>query len=108
MSMVLSERQGTIAILTLNNPNQYNALGGSILRDLSEALDAREPLRGCKSVHRISPVDSVLHFHHRRGGDRARYDDRGTKYEEAFFSQPPGTQSALLNAPMIRSARPLK
>ena len=40
MSMVFSERQGAIAILTLNNPNRYNALGGSILRDLSEALDA--------------------------------------------------------------------
>jgi len=38
--MVFSERQGAIAILTLNNPNRYNALGGSILRDLSEALDA--------------------------------------------------------------------
>lgn len=40
MSMVLSERRGSITILTLNNPEQYNALGGSLLDDLNEALDA--------------------------------------------------------------------
>jgi enoyl-CoA hydratase/carnithine racemase len=40
MSMVVSERRGSIAILTLNNPEQYNALGGSLLSDLNEALDA--------------------------------------------------------------------
>lgn len=40
MSMVLSERRGSVAILTLNNPAQYNALGGSLLSDLGEALDA--------------------------------------------------------------------
>ena len=34
MSMVLSERRGAIACLTLNNPAQYNALGGSLLGDL--------------------------------------------------------------------------
>jgi 2-(1,2-epoxy-1,2-dihydrophenyl)acetyl-CoA isomerase len=39
MSMVLSERRGSIAILTLNNPERYNALGGSLLTDLSAALD---------------------------------------------------------------------
>ena len=39
MSMVLSERRGSIAILTLNNPERYNALGGSLLNDLSAALD---------------------------------------------------------------------
>jgi len=42
MSMILSERQGSIAILTLNNPTKYNALGESIIKDLSEALDAVE------------------------------------------------------------------
>ena len=42
MSMILSERQGFIAILTLNNPTKYNALGESIIKDLSEALDAVE------------------------------------------------------------------
>ena len=40
MSMVLTERRGSIAILTLDNPEQYNALGGSLLSDLSVALDA--------------------------------------------------------------------
>ena len=39
MSMVLSERRGSIAILTLNNPERYNALGGSLLSDLNVALD---------------------------------------------------------------------
>ncbi|NVN87127.1 MAG: enoyl-CoA hydratase/isomerase family protein [Rhodopseudomonas sp.] len=40
MSMVLNERRGAVAILTLNNPEQYNALGGSLLADLGAALDA--------------------------------------------------------------------
>lgn len=39
MSMVLSERRGSITILTLNNPEQYNALGGSLLNDLDAALE---------------------------------------------------------------------
>ena len=39
MSMVLSERRGSIAILTLNNPERYNALGGTLLNDLNAALD---------------------------------------------------------------------
>src|ERR1700723_1639213 len=39
MSMVLSERRGSIVILTLNNPERYNALGGSLLNDLSMAFD---------------------------------------------------------------------
>ena len=39
MSMVVSERHGSIAILTLNNPERYNALGGSLLNDLNGALE---------------------------------------------------------------------
>jgi 2-(1,2-epoxy-1,2-dihydrophenyl)acetyl-CoA isomerase len=39
MSMVLTERRGAVAILTLNNPEQYNALGGSLLQELNAALD---------------------------------------------------------------------
>jgi enoyl-CoA hydratase/carnithine racemase len=39
MSMILSERRGSVTILTLNNPEQYNALGGSLLDDLNKALD---------------------------------------------------------------------
>ena len=34
MSMVLTERRGSVTILTLNNPAQYNALAGSLLSDL--------------------------------------------------------------------------
>ena len=40
MSMVLSERRGSLAILTLNNPAQYNALAMSLVGDLNAALDA--------------------------------------------------------------------
>jgi 2-(1,2-epoxy-1,2-dihydrophenyl)acetyl-CoA isomerase len=39
VSMVLSERRGSITILTLNNPEQYNALSGSLLNDLDAALE---------------------------------------------------------------------
>lgn len=40
MPMVLTERRGSVAVLTLNNPEQYNALGGSLLLELNTALDA--------------------------------------------------------------------
>ena len=50
MSMILSERQGSIAILTLNNPTKYNALGESIIKDLSEALDAVERQSDVRAV----------------------------------------------------------
>src|SRR5674476_252917 len=40
MSMVLTEQRGSVTILTLNNPAQYNALAGSLLSDLSQAIDA--------------------------------------------------------------------
>jgi len=40
MSMVLTEQRGSVTILTLNNPAQYNALAGSLLSELSQALDA--------------------------------------------------------------------
>lgn len=39
MSMVTTERDGAVAILTLNNPAQYNALGMDVLSDFSIALD---------------------------------------------------------------------
>lgn len=39
MSMVISERRGSIAVLTLNNPGKYNALGGDLLSDLTQAFD---------------------------------------------------------------------
>ena len=39
MTMVLSERRGAVALLTLNNPAQLNALGGTLLADLNAALD---------------------------------------------------------------------
>lgn len=38
MTQVLSERDGAVALLTLNNPAQYNALGMDLLRALNAAL----------------------------------------------------------------------
>ncbi|GGC89369.1 2-(1,2-epoxy-1,2-dihydrophenyl)acetyl-CoA isomerase [Chelatococcus reniformis] len=38
--MILLERRGPILILTLNNPERYNALGGTLLPDLVDALEA--------------------------------------------------------------------
>ena len=40
MAMVVFARQGAVAVLTLNNPAQYNALAWELLRDLNAALDA--------------------------------------------------------------------
>lgn len=40
MPMVLTERRDRVAVLTLNNPAQYNALGGSLLPELNAALDS--------------------------------------------------------------------
>jgi enoyl-CoA hydratase/carnithine racemase len=40
MPMVLIERRGGVAILTLNNPEQYNALGGTLLAELNVALNS--------------------------------------------------------------------
>ena len=39
MPHVLSEREGAVALLTLNNPAQYNALGMELLRDFAAALE---------------------------------------------------------------------
>lgn len=40
MPMVLTERRDRVAVLTLNNSAQYNALGGSLLPELNAALDS--------------------------------------------------------------------
>lgn len=40
MSLVLSERRGSVALLTLNNPEQYNAMRAGLLGALNAALDA--------------------------------------------------------------------
>ena len=42
MTMVRTERQGAVAILTLDNPEKYNALGGAMLADLAAAFKAAE------------------------------------------------------------------
>jgi 2-(1,2-epoxy-1,2-dihydrophenyl)acetyl-CoA isomerase len=39
MAMVLNEREGAVALLTLINPAQYNALGAELMRDFQAALD---------------------------------------------------------------------
>lgn len=40
MAMVLVERRGAVAVVTLNNPSQYNALAWDLLREFNAALDA--------------------------------------------------------------------
>ena len=40
MTMVVTEQRGAVTVLMLNNPAQYNALGGTLLGDLGRALDA--------------------------------------------------------------------
>lgn len=40
MSLVLSERRGSIALLTLNNPEQYNAMRAGLLGELNAAIEA--------------------------------------------------------------------
>jgi 2-(1,2-epoxy-1,2-dihydrophenyl)acetyl-CoA isomerase len=50
MSMVSSERQGPVAILTLNNPEQYNALAGNLLAELGTALDVALEEPGIRAV----------------------------------------------------------
>ena len=40
MSLILSERDGPVAILTLNNPARYNALAPDLLAALNASLDA--------------------------------------------------------------------
>ena len=50
MSMVISERRGAVAVLTLNNPDKLNALGGSLVADLGEALDAAGAEAGVRAI----------------------------------------------------------
>jgi len=40
MPMVLSERRGAVALVTLNNPGQMNALAAELMSGLHDALDA--------------------------------------------------------------------
>jgi len=42
MAMMNSERRGAVAILTLNNPEKYNALAGSLLAEFDDAFSAAE------------------------------------------------------------------
>lgn len=39
MVMILSELRDAVLVVTLNNPTQYNALAGTMVNELSEALD---------------------------------------------------------------------
>ena len=42
MPMTISERRGAVVILTLNNPEKYNAIAGSLLTDLDATFSAAE------------------------------------------------------------------
>ena len=48
--MVITERRGAIAVLTLDNPEKMNALGGSMLADLTAAFEAAEADAGVRAV----------------------------------------------------------
>ena len=50
MTMATSGRRGAIAILTLDNPEKYNALGGSMIADLTAAFVAAEADAGVRAV----------------------------------------------------------
>jgi 2-(1,2-epoxy-1,2-dihydrophenyl)acetyl-CoA isomerase len=50
MPMVLTQREGAVAIVTLDNPAQYNALAADLLRDLNEALDTANADPGVRAI----------------------------------------------------------
>jgi len=50
MSMVLSERRGSVEILTLNNPEQYNAITEPLLADLRVAFEAAQAGDGVRAI----------------------------------------------------------
>lgn len=50
MPMVLAERDGAVAVLTLNNPEQYNALAAGVLDELGSALDAAIADPGVRAI----------------------------------------------------------
>lgn len=50
MAMVISQKKGAVAVLTLDNPAQYNALAWELLRDLDAALDAALADRDVRAI----------------------------------------------------------
>jgi 2-(1,2-epoxy-1,2-dihydrophenyl)acetyl-CoA isomerase len=50
MVMVLVERRGAIALVTLNNPAQYNALAGSMVAELKDTFAALEADAAVRAV----------------------------------------------------------
>jgi 2-(1,2-epoxy-1,2-dihydrophenyl)acetyl-CoA isomerase len=50
MSLVLSERRGSIVILTLNNPEQYNAITEQLLAELRVAFETAQAGDGVRAI----------------------------------------------------------
>ena len=50
MAMTIFERRGAIAVITLNNLEEMNALGGSLLADLTADFAAAEADRDVRAV----------------------------------------------------------
>ncbi len=50
MTMTTYERRGAIALMTLNNPEKMNALGGAMLADLTADFAAAEADSGVRAV----------------------------------------------------------
>lgn len=91
MSMVLSRREGAVAILTLNNPGQYNALAAGVLAGLAAALD-----QAAADLEVGDPPDRrrqglLLRRAIRRRYVRTRRDDRR---DDARFRQPDHREAA--------------
>ncbi len=50
MAMTMYERRGAVALITLNNPEKYNALGGTMLADLTADFAAAEADSAVRAV----------------------------------------------------------
>ncbi len=50
MPMTLTERRGSIAILTLNNPEQYNALAAGLMKDFASELEVAQSDPGVRAI----------------------------------------------------------
>ncbi|HTZ66222.1 MAG TPA: enoyl-CoA hydratase-related protein [Roseiarcus sp.] len=50
MGLILTERRGAVAILTLNNPEKYNALGGAMLPELLTAFNSAAADKAVRTI----------------------------------------------------------
>jgi 2-(1,2-epoxy-1,2-dihydrophenyl)acetyl-CoA isomerase len=65
----LSERRGPVAILTLNNPEQYNAITEQRLADLRSAFEAAQAGDGVRAIM-LTGAGKGFCFGAQMGGER--------------------------------------